>query len=220
MDAAEHGKYEDRAHAGAVLGMNLALALPAADYIVLGLLRGGVPIAAGVAQSLGSKLGVLAVKKLGVPSNQELAFGAIARYRGELSTYFNPDIHRRSIRYFGADELERVELDTDAKLKELAKVYDVYTADLQGRDVILCDDGIATGTTMFAALELVSKHEPASITVALPVGPANLLPSLKQQCDEVFLLWQPQNFTSVGAHYVHFEQVSQVELNRYLQDAA
>ncbi len=217
MKAEDRTKYSSRTHAGSVLGMNLALSLPAADYTVLGLLRGGVPVAAPVAQSLGAELGVVAVKKLGVPSNPELAFGAIASYRHGQASYFNQEIRRRAICYFGEDELESQRLGAAADLKAQAQFFTAYNPALEGKNVIICDDGIATGASMFAALQVVREQHPRQIIVALPVGPEQMSTVLLGWCDQAFILRQPQNFNYVGAYYEDFSQVHRDQVVRALE---
>ena len=162
--------FENRSHAGSALGMKLSTLLPAGEYTVLGLLRGGVPIAHEVAKALGATLGAVAVRKLGVPRNPELAFGAIARYGISSARHINEAIYRRALQYFGKDELESVERGTGADLRALAGTFKDYCPDLAERDLLLCDDGMATGATMKAALDLIQDLDPASITLAVPVA--------------------------------------------------
>lgn len=217
MKAEDHTKYAHRTQAGAVLGMNLALSLPAADYTVLGLLRGGVPVAVPVAQSLSAQLGVVAVKKLGVPSNQELAYGAIASYRGEASSYYNQDIQRRARCYFGDDELTSLLLGAAADLAAQANFFSDYSPELAGRNVVVVDDGIATGASMFAALELVRRQQPARVIVALPVGPQRMADQLLAWCEKVVMLRRPQNFNFVGAYYEDFSPVQRAQVVQALE---
>lgn len=217
MEAEDHTKYAHRTQAGAVLGMNLALSLPAADYTVLGLLRGGVPVAASAAQSLSAQLGVVAVKKLGVPSNQELAYGAIASYRGEQSSYYNQDIQRRARCYFGDDELESLRLGASADLAAQANFFSDHSPELAGKNVVVVDDGIATGASMFAALELVRRQQPARVIVALPVGPARMADQLLAWCDQVVMLRRPKNFNFVGAYYEDFSEVHRAQVIQALE---
>lgn len=211
--------YRDRSHAGAALGMALAAELPAGEYTVLGLLRGGVPIAAEVARSLDATLGALAVRKLGVPSNPEIAFGAIASYGASSGRYLNPEIHRRALRYFGESELETLETAATRELMELAGEFKPYAPDLAGQQVVVCDDGIATGSTMLAALDLVWRLKPKLVVVAAPVAPSDLVQNLAYPADQVVIAWRPPDFRAVGAHYQDFTPVQREEALRLLRAA-
>ncbi|WPR66028.1 phosphoribosyltransferase family protein [Glutamicibacter protophormiae] len=214
-----HQGYRDRSHAGAALGIALASELPAGDYTVLGLLRGGVPIAAEVARSLDATLGALPVRKLGVPSNPEIAFGAIASYGTASGRYLNPEIHRRALRYFGESELETLETAATRELMSLAEQFKPFVPPLQGRHVILCDDGIATGATMMAALDLVWRLKPGMVVVAAPVAPSELVQNLAYPADRVVIAWQPPDFRAVGGCYRNFAPVQLEEVLRLLRAA-
>lgn len=209
--------FENRSHAGAALGMKLSTLLPAGEYTVLGLLRGGVPIAYEVATALGADLGAVAVRKLGVPSNPELAFGAIARYGSSSSRHINEAIYRRALQYFGKDELESLERGTGADLLALADRFKDYCPDLSGRDLLLCDDGMATGATMKAALDLVQELSPASVMLAVPVASPETVAELAPHVDGICELLTPDNFTAVGAFYEDFGQVSQDQVLELLR---
>lgn len=210
-------KFDDRSHAGAALGMRLALELPAGSYMVLGLLRGGVPIAYEVAKILEARLGALAVRKLGVPSNPELAFGAIAHYGEGNGRYINQEIYRRALRYFGSDELDSLEFGTHSELMLLADTFRAYCPDLTGQTVILCDDGIATGATMKASIELVQGLEPKSIVIAVPVAALESIQELDLLADQVHVVATPQKFGAVGAYYRDFSQVNQARVLQLLR---
>lgn len=214
-----HQGYRDRSHAGAALGMALAAEMPAGEYTVLGLLRGGVPIAAEVARSLDATLGALAVRKLGVPSNPEIAFGAIASYGASSGRYLNPEIHRRALRYFGESELETLETAATRELMSLAEQFKPFAPPLQGRHVILCDDGIATGATMMAALDLVWRLKPGMVVVAAPVAPSELVQNLAYPADRVVIDMVPGDFRAVGAYYRDFGPVEREEVLRLLRAA-
>ncbi|MFJ5108263.1 MULTISPECIES: phosphoribosyltransferase [unclassified Glutamicibacter] len=211
--------FENRSHAGAALGMKLSTLLPAGEYTVLGLLRGGVPIAHEVARALGATLGAVAVRKLGVPRNPELAFGAIARYGISSARHINEAIYRRALQYFGKDELESVERGTGADLRALAGTFKDYCPDLAGRDLLLCDDGMATGATMKAALDLIQDLDPASITLAVPVASPGTAGELAPRVNGLCQLLTPENFTAVGAFYEDFGQVGQDQVLEMLRSA-
>lgn len=219
MAQQSHEGYRDRSHAGAALGMALASELPAGNYTVLGLLRGGVPVASEVARSLGGRLGALAVRKLGVPSNPEIAFGAIASYGMASGRYLDQEIHRRALRYFGESELESVEFRATRELMGLAGEFKPYAPDLAGQQVVVCDDGIATGSTMLAALDLVWRLKPKLVVVAAPVAPSDLVQNLAYPADQVVIAWQPPDFRAVGAHYQDFAPMQREEALRLLRAA-
>lgn len=201
--------FDNRSHAGAALGMKLSTLLPAGNYTVLGLLRGGVPIAYEVAKTLGADVGAVAVRKLGVPSKPELAFGAIARYGSSSSRHINEPIYRRALQHFGQDELKSLERGTGADLLALANTFKDYCPELSGRDLLLCDDGIATGATMKAVLDLVRGLEPSSIMLAVPVASLETVAELTPRANGICTLLTPDNFAAVGAFYEDFGQVSQ-----------
>lgn len=213
-------RFENREQAGTSLGLALATRLEAGEYVVLGLLRGGVPIAAEVARALGAELGALAVHKLGVPSNPELAYGAMASYRGFSGRYLNEGIHRRAKEGFGSAQLDRVEAETEQALAELAEVFQEYSPDLAGRIVVICDDGLATGATVKAAVELVQQLEPERIIIAAPVAPPEVLNELSQVADEAVALLKPGGFTAVGAYYEQFQPVERDQVLALLHSKA
>jgi len=216
MVSDNNSRFDDRSHAGAALGMKLATTLPAGQYTVLGLLRGGVPIAYEVAHALGARLGALAVRKLGVPSNPELAFGAIAQYSSTSGRYLNVEVHRRALQYFGPEELASVENGSHADLLALTHAFRAYSPELAGQSVILCDDGIATGATMKASLELVAQLHPRSVIIAAPVIASDTAIELAPLAEGIVELLKPQHFGSVGAHYKDFSQVDQEKVLKLL----
>lgn len=214
-----HQGFSDRTQAGAALGLALATELPAGEYVVLGLLRGGVPIAAEVAHALGAALGALAVRKLGAPSNPELALGALAQYRGEEARVLNPELYRRASRSFGPDSLEDTETAARQKLSALSEKFADYAPELTDRIVVLCDDGLATGATMKAGLALVRKFQPAMLIAAVPVAAPAELDELSRYADRSFALIRPQEFNAVGAYYEDFTQVTEQRVHQLLRTA-
>lgn len=201
--------FKNREQAGASLGLALATDLPAGQYVVLGLLRGGVPIAAEVAKTLGGQLGALAVRKLGIPSNPELAFGAVASYRGQTGRVLNEALHRKATDAFGTGPLEDLEIDTVEELDELAQNFNDFAPQLEGRIVVLCDDGLATGATMKAGLKLVRRFAPELLIAAVPVAPPEELDDLARHSDRAFTLLRPKDFSAVGAYYEDFMPVAE-----------
>jgi predicted phosphoribosyltransferase len=170
-------------------------------------------VAAEVAGALGASLDVFVVRKLGVPGREELAMGAIAsggvlvRNDSVLRLLAVPD-----------EELERV---TQRELLELARREQAYRGDrpplgLEGRRVVLVDDGLATGSTMRAAVAAARLHRPARVEVAVPVAAADACALLAAEADEVLCLHAPPAFLAVGAHYADFTQTSDREVQQLL----
>ncbi|GAA4487527.1 phosphoribosyltransferase [Microbacterium panaciterrae] len=206
-----HG-FQDRVDAGRRLAARL-VADPPPDAVVLGLPRGGVPVAAEVARALGAPLDVLVVRKVGVPWHEELAMGAVGE---EGATVRNPDVVRDS----GVDEhtlraaerRERIEVERRAGLFRGGRA----PASLAGRTALIVDDGIATGATVRAACAIARARGAARVVVAVPVGPPDALAALRggadPDADEVICLEAPDGFMSVGMHYVDFRQTSDAEV--------
>lgn len=183
------------------------------QVMVLGLPRGGLPVAAEVADALHAPLDAICVRKLGVPGHEELAMGAIAsggvRVRDDaaLSMYAVPE-----------PVIDRVAEDEGYELARRERVYrDGRQAPaLAGRFVILVDDGLATGATMRAAVRAVRQQHPARVIVAVPVAPRDAVALLKQEADQVVVLATPEPFFSVGAWYDDFGQTSDAEVREIL----
>ncbi|MGP9488022.1 phosphoribosyltransferase [Glutamicibacter sp. AOP5-A2-7] len=201
--------FADRPAAGRQLGARLASALPPAHYLVAGLLRGGVPIAAEVAEALGAPVAAMTVRKLGVPGSAETAFGALASYDGSVATYLNPAIHAQVLADFGRSRAEKVEGHARAEADRLARVFADYAPPLTGATLVLCDDGLATGATMKAALQLARRLGAHRLIAAVPVAPATSPGELAEFADECFALHLPQHFGAVGRFYERFEATSE-----------
>jgi len=205
----------DRTDAGRRLGALLSKYENAPDTIVLGLPRGGVPVAAAVASSLGLPLDVLIVRKLGVPGYPEVAFGAIASGGIEvLNTNVIASAH--------VDEraIERVRLQQSQELdrRELAYRGDRSPLDVAGKTVIVVDDGTATGATMRAAVEALRAATPEKIVVAVGVAPHDAMRKLGRVADEVVAVLTPRSFMAVGAWYADFTQTTDSEVVEALTD--
>ncbi|MGP9605713.1 phosphoribosyl transferase [Arthrobacter sp. MYb224] len=201
--------FADRHDAGRQLGVRLASNLPPANYLVAGLLRGGVPIAAEVAEALGAPVAAMTVRKLGVPGFAETAFGALASYRGSLATYLNPAIHAQVLADFGRSTVEKVEGRARTEADRLARVFADYAPPLAGATLVLCDDGLATGATMKAALLLAHRLGAHRLIAAVPVAPATSPEELAEFCDAYFALHLPQHFGAVGRFYDRFDATSE-----------
>jgi putative phosphoribosyl transferase len=203
----------NRAEAGRLLAAELHDYRNRRDVIVLGLPRGGVPVAYQVAQSLGAPLDVLLVRKLGVPGHEELAFGAIAG--GGVRVLDQELIEELSIR---PDAIERVTAAEQSVLEERDRAYrhDRPPLDVRGRVVLIVDDGIATGSTMRAGIQALRRQEPAELAAVAPVASVQASSLLRPEADELVCLARPEPFHAVGFWYVDFAPVSDDEVRRLL----
>jgi putative phosphoribosyl transferase len=204
--------YLDRAHAGDVLAGALSKYRDQPDVIVLGLVRGGVPVAARVAAALRAPLDVLVVRKLGVPQQPELAFGALGP--GGVRV-LNPEVAG----WLDDQVVARVTADESA---ELARREERYRAgrpplDLTGRTAILVDDGLATGATAAAAVTVARSLGSTRVVMAVPVGPPDAVDRLAQVADEVCCPLTPPRFGAVSRYYRSFPQVDSAEVAELLR---
>lgn len=209
--------FRDRTEAGRLLADQLRAYERHPNAIVLGLPRGGVPVAAEVANSLSLPLDVFVVRKLGVPGYQELAMGAIAS--GGIRV-LNEDVLRAL-----PDSAAMVAEVTAQETRELERRERDYRGDrpppeVSGRVVILIDDGLATGATMLAAIAALRKKAPAKIVVAVPVCPPETRAEIERAADEIVALFAPNWFRGVGQFYEDFAQVSDEEVRDLLARAA
>lgn len=207
--------FADRADAGKQLAVRLA-AYAGPDTRVLALPRGGVPVAFEVARGLGSPLDVFIVRKLGAPGREELALGAIAS--GGIKVLNWETIEALSVTDATVDEIARRE---SIELERREKAYRGSRApqDVTGRTVLLVDDGVATGASMYAAVLALRAREPAKIVVAIPVAPQDTVTQLAQYADDVVCIAMPRPFRGVGAWYADFRQVSDEEVTELLNAA-
>jgi len=205
--------FRDRREAGRVLAGLLAGRRGRTDVVVLGLARGGVPVGWEVAAALQAPLEVFLVRKLGVPNWPELAMGAIASGGGLVVN--DHLIHSLGIASEQLDAAIRRETD-ELHRREAAYRGDDHVVELGGREVILVDDGIATGASMFAALQVVRATGPARVVVAVPVGPRSVYRRLRDEADEVLLAVIPDRFEAVGQVFNDFHQVSDDEVRAVL----
>lgn len=181
--------------------------------LVLGLARGGVPVAREIASALHAPLDVFLVRKLGVPQWPELAMGALASGGGVV---INENV-LNSLRISDDEVRAVIECET-AELNRREQVYrgDRPVADPRGKTVILVDDGIATGASMLAAVRALRAAGPAAIVVAVPVGPLSACEQLAQEVDDVVCATMPPDFEAVGQVFVDFHQVSDDEVRQLL----
>lgn len=198
-------EFQDRTEAGQRLAALLGAYAHRPDVLALALPRGGVPVAYEIAQTLGTPLDVIVVRKLGVPYEEELAMGAIAL--GGVRT-LNWDVIAS---YHIPDD--QVKAVTEREQRELIRREHLYRGnrplpDLRGRTVILIDDGIATGATIRAAIAAVRQQQPARVIVAAPVAAASTCAELRGEADEVVCAMAPDDLYGIGLWYVRFPQVS------------
>lgn len=208
-------RFADRVDAGRHLAAALGH-LAGADVVVLGLPRGGVPVAAQVAAALRAPLDVLVVRKLGLPNQPEVAMGAIGEQGARV---LNDDIAAA----VSASELARIELrerdELDARLRRFRG--DLPPVDLVGRTAVIVDDGIATGATARVACLVARARGASRIVVATPVAAPDSLAALEAmpEVDEVVCLSAPSGFMAVGMHYLDFTQTTDAEVQALLEAA-
>src|SRR5438132_3874121 len=211
------GAFPNRAEAGRVLGLKLSKYAGRDDVIVLGLPRGGVPVAYEVAQARRVPRDVCIVRKLGVPGFEELAVGAIAS--GGVRV-LNDDVARALP---NADEI--IESVTAKETIELQRREQSYrdgrpAPELRDKTIILVDDGLATGATMRAAVKALRQRGAAKIVVAVPVGPPDTCHEIEEQADETVCLSMPEFFQAVGQYYEDFSQTTDEDVRQLLTSAA
>ena len=210
--------FADRRAAGRALAQVLAKKNLVAP-VVLALPRGGVPVAAEIASALGAPLDIVLVRKIGVPCQPELAAAAVVD-GGDPEVVTNDDV----VRLAGvtpADlaaglkrELEEIERRRSVYLQGRARVP------LEGRTIILVDDGIATGASVRAALKALRRKGPKALILAVPVAPLEAVDALAKEVDEVVCLWTPEPFFAIGLHYVDFHQIGDNEVVELLAEQA
>ncbi len=212
------GGFEDRAEAGRLLTERLVeLKLPP-PIVVLALPRGGVPIAAPIARALHAPLDLLMVRKIGVPWQRELALAAVV-YGDPPDLVIDDEVQRDC--GVGRDYIDA---EMEKELREIERRRHAY---LRGRSpvpvagctAIVVDDGIATGTTMRAALKALRRRNPARLVLAVPVAPAETVAALAGEVDQVVCLLTPSPLYAIGMHYRDFHQVSDAEVIAALDSA-
>ncbi len=200
--------FRDRIEAGLLLAAKLKK-YQGDPGVILAVPRGGVPVAYAVAKELGFPLEVILTKKIGHPLNKEYAIGAVS-LTGE---FIIP--HPEASQEYIDDEIERIR-------KKLREMYHKFMGDkepenLQDKTVIVIDDGIATGNTLLATINMLKKNKPRKIVIAVPVASLHAIQKLIKEVDDVISLVIPKHFYGVGAFYEDFEQVSDDEVIYYLE---
>jgi putative phosphoribosyl transferase len=210
--------FRNRTEAGQKLAHRL-VSMAHRDVVVLALPRGGVPVAAVVAATLGAPLDLMLVRKIGVPGHSELAVGAIAGTKGD-EIVVNQEV-AAALGLTLAD-VRRLGEREQAELRRRQTLYlgGRDPVPLVGKTVILIDDGVATGATAKAALQAIRKTHPERLILAVPVASPEALAELGDFADEVICLEAPADFVAVGAHYASFPQVSDEEVLRLLRHGA
>jgi putative phosphoribosyl transferase len=210
-------RFRDRAEAGRQLSLVLDRYKNRPDVLVLGLPRGGVPVAYEVARALHVPLDVFIVRKLGVPGHEELAMGAIAS--GGMRVLNMPVVQQLNI------SPEEIDMATMREQEELRRREQLYRGDrpapaIGGRTVIVVDDGLATGSTMRVAINALRRLQPARIVVAVPIAAPETCNALEVEADEVICAVTPQRFHAVGEWYDVFDQTSDDEVSQLIREAA
>lgn len=212
----ERNGFVDRREAG----QSLARALKTLDLdspLVLALPRGGVPVGFEVAKALGAPLDVLLVRKIGAPGHEEFGIGAVVD-GGAHQVVIDDEMARMA----GASR-DYIDMQIARQLAEIERRRAVYrtgpSVSPKGRNVIVVDDGIATGSTVRAALQGLARTQAASVVLAVPVAPADTLAQLRPLCDRVVCLLTPSPFHAVGMHYRDFSQTEDAEVVRLLAEA-
>lgn len=209
-------QYADRPEAGHDLATRLTAYADRDDVVVLALPRGGVPVALPVAQALDAPLDVLLVRKLGLPGQPELAMGAIAGVGGDVELVRNEQVlHRSGVPAAQVEEVHRRELE-ELRRREAAYRGDRPAVPVRDKVVVVVDDGLATGSTMRAAVAAVRRQQPSRVVVAVPVGSSDTCAALAQEADEVVCSRTPVPFYAVGQGYRDFGQTTDDEVRAAL----
>lgn len=208
--------FADRREAGRQLGARLKELNLEGDVLVLALPRGGVPVGYEVAHSLQVPLDVFVTRKIGAPENSEFAIGAVA---SDGTSILDEEV----IQQLGIPD-DYVISETEHQLTEIERRMAVYRREqpppeIEGRTVILVDDGVATGSTVRASLKALGKRNPGRLILAIPVGPPNTVEELRPLADDIVVLATPEPFWAVGRFYQSFGQTSDEEVVKLLEAA-
>ncbi|MGY1899388.1 phosphoribosyltransferase [Nocardia gipuzkoensis] len=204
--------YADRTSAGRALGARLEH-LRASNPLVLGLPRGGVPVAAAVREVIGGDLDILLVRKLGVPWQPELALGAVGE---DGVRVLNPDVLAHT--GLSPKKVDSIETRERAELERRRQVLRgaARPIPLTGRTVVIVDDGMATGATVVVACRVARLHQPALVVAAVPVSSTEAMRRVTDEADEVVCPWVPRSLGGVGGAYRDFHQLADAEVTALL----
>jgi len=209
--------FVNRVDAGRQLAKKLARYVNREDVVVLGIPRGGVPVAFEVAQAIHAPLDILLARKLGVPGERELAMGAIASGGARI-------LNQRLIAELGVteDQVAETIAEQQAELQRREELYRGVRSGIpiQGKTIILVDDGIATGLSMLAGIEALRTLGPKKIVVAVPVAPTHADADFSGAADEFICLDQPEEFYGIGQFYHDFSQLEDLEVRALLERSA
>lgn len=210
--------FKDRREAGKALAQHL-MKLELTDPVVLAMPRGGVPVAVEVAETLHAPLDLVLVRKIGVPFQPELAAAAVVD-GGDPEIVVNDDV----VRLAGITK-DYIDVEAEEELAEIERRRHIYLegrprVPLEGRTLVLIDDGIATGASVRAALAALRRKSPLKLILAVPVAPADTVEQLQEQVDEVVCLETPDPFYAIGMHYDDFHQVPDDEVVQLMNEAS
>jgi len=208
--------FRDRTDAGQVLARCLQQYKNQPDVLILGLPRGGVPVAYEVAREMKAPLDVFIVRKLGVPGHEELGMGAIAT--GGVRILQDGIVRELGI---SPQTIEAVSAREQAELERRERLYrgDRPAPTIKGRTIVIVDDGLATGSTMKAAIQAVRQQDPRQVIVAVPTAPSETCEQLKGSADEVVCALTPEPFFAVGGSYADFTQITDEEVRDLIASA-
>jgi putative phosphoribosyl transferase len=217
MMAMQRQRFRDRTEAGQLLAAKLGIYANRSDVLVLGLARGGIPVAFEIARALRAPLDIVIVRKLGVPGHEELAMGAIAS--GGVCL-LKEDILR--IAGFSRQTIEQVITREQHELERRERLYrgNRPAPALRDRTVILVDDGLATGASMSAAVAAVRQQQPAAVIIAVPVAASTTCAEFEAAGEQVICLIRAKDFIAVSLWYRHFPQMTDEEVRNLLEQAA
>jgi putative phosphoribosyl transferase len=209
-------QFPDRMQAGSLLAEKLGALARRAEVLVLGLPRGGVPVAFAIAERLRVEMDVLLVRKFGVPGHPEVAIGAVT---GEMLVLDRDIVERLGV---DGEAIDSLALQSRAEIESREKRYrrSASPPRLAGRIVILVDDGLASGATMSAAVHAARSQQPQKVIVAVPVASPQGYEKIRRQADEVFCLHVPEVFHAVGIWYEDFAPTADHEVRRLIARAA
>jgi predicted phosphoribosyltransferase len=210
-------RFRDRREAGRKLARALARYKNDPNAVVLAIPRGGVPVGYEVALELGLPLDIFSVRKLGVPGHEEYAMGAIG---SGGATYMNAAVIRSL--HISLEEIQHVVRTQQRELERREHLYrdSRPRPEIAGKTAILVDDGLATGASMYAAVEALRRRNPGRVVVAVPVAPRETIDGLEDGVDEIVCPYVPYPFTAVGAWYDDFSQTGDDEVRDLLRRAA